>query len=331
MDLANKRVLVTGSDGFIGSHLVERLVRGGSEVRAFCFYNSFDTRGWLDSVPDDVGGAVDVFMGDIRDPHGVRTAMADIDVVLHLAALIGIPFSYHSPDSYIDTNVRGTLNVCQAARDLGTARVVVTSTSEVYGTALYAPIDEAHARQPQSPYSASKIGADAIAESFHRTFGLPVTIVRPFNTYGPRQSTRAIIPTIIVQLLTGATELDLGSLDPRRDLTFVADTVAGMTALAECDAAVGLDVNLGTGNDVSIGDLAEAIMRTVGREMPIVTRAERVRPEGSEVQRLVADNSRARELAGWSPETSLADGLAATVDWFRDPANLARYRLGYTV
>lgn len=303
----------------------------GANVTAFCYYNSFDSRGWLDTVPGDVFDLARVFMGDIRDPNGVRAALKDADVVFHLAALIGIPFSYHSPDSYVDTNVTGTLNVLQAARDLGLERVVVTSTSEVYGTAQYVPIDEAHPRQGQSPYSASKIGADAMAESFHRSFGLPVTIVRPFNTYGPRQSARAVIPTIITQLLSGSRELHLGSLLPTRDLTFVSDTCDGFVALAECDAAVGRSVNLGVGEEISIGDLAALLMQTIGVEADVVSTDERLRPSASEVERLLSDNDLARQLADWRPRVSLREGLTRTVEWFSDSANRAGYRLHYTI
>ncbi len=331
MELKGKRVVVTGADGFIGSHLVETLVTYGSRVTAFCYYNSFDSRGWLDSVSLPVVGEVEIFMGDVRDPNGVRTVLDGADVVMHLAALIGIPFSFHSPDSYVETNVTGTLNVLQAARDFGLERVVVTSTSEVYGTARYTPIDERHPRQPQSPYSASKIGADAMAESFHRSFDLPVTIVRPFNTYGPRQSARAVVPTIITQLLSGAGELQLGAVHPTRDLTFVGDTVDGFVACAECDAAVGCDVNLGYGEDISIGDLACLLMEITGRDVPVMSRDERLRPEKSEVERLLSDNSRARELTGWTPRVSLREGLERTVEWFSSDGNRRHYRTGYTI
>lgn len=331
MQLRGKRVVVTGADGFIGSHLTEALVAHGARVKAFCYYNSFNSRGWLDTVPEDTMRDVEVFMGDIRDPNGVRTALKGADVVMHLAALIGIPFSYHSPDSYVDTNVKGTLNVLQAGRDLELERIVVTSTSEVYGTALYVPIDEKHPRQGQSPYSASKIGADAMAESFYRSFGLPVTIVRPFNTYGPRQSARAVIPTIITQLMEGATELHLGSLHPTRDLTYVTDSATGFIALAECDAAVGRDVNLGVGDEITIGDLAALLMEITGRTVPIVSKDERLRPDKSEVERLLSDNSLARELTSWAPAFSLREGLERTVDWFSDDRNRQGYKLGYTI
>jgi NAD dependent epimerase/dehydratase len=326
MNLAGRRVLVTGADGFIGSHLVEALLAAGCDVRAFVFYNSFNSRGWLDTLPLDRQQALDVFAGDVRDPHGVRTAMQGCDVVFHLAALIAIPFSYHSPDSYVDTNVKGTLNVLQAARQLGVARVLVTSTSEVYGTARYAPIDERHPFQGQSPYSATKIGADRLAESFYRSFDTPVVIVRPFNTYGPRQSARAVIPTIITQLLGGATELRLGSVAPTRDFTYVGDTVRGFVALAQADGAIGEEVNVATGREHSIGDVAEVLIRELQSAARIVTDAERVRPDKSEVQRLVGDNAKLVRLTGWRAEVDLEAGLRETVRWFRDPANLARYK-----
>lgn len=318
MQLNGKRVLVTGADGFIGSHLTEALVREGSEVRAFCYYNSFNSRGWLDQAPIAVVNEVDVFMGDVRDPNGVRTALTGCDVVFHLAALIGIPFSYHSPDSYLETNVRGTLNVLQASRDLNLERIVVTSTSEVYGTAQYAPIDERHARQGQSPYSASKIGADAMAEAFYRSFDSPVVIARPFNTYGPRQSERAVIPTIISQLLAGTDELKLGALHPTRDLTYVSDSVDGFLALAECDEAVGCDVNLGVGEEISIGDLATLLIEITGSTASLVEDSRRVRPSKSEVERLVSDNRLMTELTGWRPRVSLRDGLTRSVEWFKE-------------
>ena len=332
MKLAGKKVLVTGADGFIGSHLVEHLVRAGIDVRAFVYYNSFNSWGWLDESGDDIKRSLDVFAGDIRDPHGVRTAMKDCDVVLHLAALIAIPYSYHSPDTYVDTNVKGTLNVVQAARELGVQRVVHTSTSEVYGTARFVPITEAHPLQGQSPYSASKIGADQMAASFHASFQTPVSIIRPFNTYGPRQSARAVIPTIITQIAAGATQLKLGALAPTRDFNFVRDTVRGFVAVAECDAAVGQVVNVGSNFEVSIGDTARLIAEVMGREVEFVSDAQRLRPAGSEVERLWADNTLVRELTGWTPEfggvEGLRRGLGETVEWFSDPRNLGRYKAG---
>lgn len=328
MDLNGKRVLVTGADGFIGSHLTEALVDAGAQVRAFVYYNSFNSWGWLDSVAPERLAEVDVHAGDIRDPNGVRTAMRDVDVVLHLAALIAIPFSYHSPDSYVDTNVKGTLNVLQAARDLGTERVAVTSTSEVYGTARYVPIDEAHPRQGQSPYSATKIAADALAESFHRSFGLPVVTVRPFNTYGPRQSARAIIPTVITQVLAGSKEIRLGALEPTRDLNYVADTVAGIMAAASCDAAIGRDINIANGREISIGQLAETIIGLIDPDARIVTDEARLRPGASEVERLLGDATLLRSLTGWEPRVSLSEGLSRTIEWFRDPTHLSAYKSG---
>lgn len=326
MDLAGKRVLVTGSDGFIGSHLVEALLEHGCDVRALVYYNSFNSWGWLDTLPAEQLAALDVFAGDVRDPNGVREACKGIDVVFHLAALIGIPFSYHSPDSYVDTNVKGTLNVLQAVRDLGLQRVIVTSTSEVYGTARYVPIDESHPLQGQSPYSASKIGADKMAESFYRSFSTPVVTARPFNTYGPRQSARAVIPTIVTQLLAGSTRLELGALSPTRDLTYVTDTAAGFIALASCDDAVGREVNLGNGREISIGDLAALVADVVGTRIEVVSADERLRPPKSEVERLLADTTLMRSLTGWEPTVTLREGLTNVVEWFSRPENLSRYK-----
>lgn len=277
-NLTNKRVLITGADGFIGSHLTERLLDEGCSIRAFVYYNSFNSWGWLDSLSKEQLSRIEIFSGDIRDPNGVRTAMKDIDVVFHLAALIAIPFSYHSPDSYIDTNIKGTLNIIQAAKDLGTERVLVTSTSEVYGTALFVPITEEHPKQPQSPYSASKIGADSIADSFYRSFDLPLTIVRPFNTYGPRQSARAVIPTIITQLLNGNKEIQLGDTIPTRDLLFVKDTVNAFVDISKCDALIGQEVNIATESEISIGDLASKLISKINPEAKILTMEERLRP-----------------------------------------------------
>lgn len=330
MKLEGKRVLVTGADGFIGSHLTERLVRRGCSVRAFVQYNSFGSWGWLDESPADIRKDLDVFAGDVRDPHGVRTAMTGCDVVLHLAALIAIPYSYHSPQTYVETNVLGTLNIVQAAKDLGVARVVQTSTSEVYGTARFVPITEAHPLQGQSPYSASKIGADQIALSFHAAFGTPVSVLRPFNTYGPRQSARAVIPTIISQIAAGASEIKLGAVHPTRDFSFVSDTARAFEALAECDAAVGQTVNAGSGFEISIGDTAQAIIDLMGSDARIVADDQRLRPQGSEVERLWADSELMRSLTGWAPEYGEGEGfrrgLKETIDWFSDPANLARYK-----
>ena len=326
------KTLVTGADGFIGSHLTEELVRRGHQVRAFVYYNSFGHWGWLDASPEDIRREVEVFAGDVRDPHGVRTAMQGCDLVLHLAALIGIPYSYHSPEAYVDTNVRGTLNVVQAARDLGVRKVVHTSTSEVYGTAQYVPIDEQHPLQGQSPYAATKIGADQIALSFYRSFETPVTVARPFNTFGPRQSARAVIPTIITQIANGERSIKLGALHPTRDFNYVKDTVDGFIALAGSDRVLGEEVNLGSNYEISIGDTAGLIAEAMGVEVRITTDTQRLRPDKSEVERLWADNSKARELLGWQPSYGQRDGfrraLAETAAWFIDPVNLARYKHG---
>jgi NAD dependent epimerase/dehydratase len=326
----NSTVLVTGADGFIGSHLTEALVRRGYKVCAFVYYNSFNSWGWLDHCAEDVKGKFEVIAGDIRDPHGVRNAMRGCDAVLHLAALIAIPFSYHSPDTYVDTNVKGTLNVLQAAREFGLRKVVHTSTSEVYGTAQYVPINEGHPLQGQSPYSASKIGADQIAYSFYTSFDLPVVTVRPFNTYGPRQSARAVIPTIITQIANGATTIDLGAITPTRDFTYVDDTVSGFISALESHRGIGETANLGTNFEISISDTASLIAKQMGVEIQIESSIERSRPEKSEVERLWADNSKAIELFGWSPALrgieGFSQGLQKTISWFKDPINLSRYK-----
>ena len=332
MKLQGKKILVTGADGFIGSHLTEALVAQGHDVRAFVYYNSFNSWGWLDEADDNVMQSLDVFAGDIRDPHGVRTAMQGCDVVMHLAALIAIPYSYHSPDTYVDTNVKGTLNVVQAARELGTERVVHTSTSEVYGTARFVPITEEHPLQGQSPYSASKIGADQMALSFFASFDTPVSVIRPFNTYGPRQSARAVIPTIITQIASGARTLKLGAMHPTRDFNHVRDTVRGFVSVAECDAAIGQVINIGSNFEISIGDTARLIAAAMRCEVEFTCDEQRLRPAGSEVERLWADNSRAAALAGWSPEYAgiegLRRGLSETIEWFSSPSNLRRYNAG---
>lgn len=332
MDLAGKKILVTGADGFIGSHLVEHLVALGHDVRAFTYYNSFNSWGWLDEADPSVRNAIEVFAGDIRDPYGVKTAMRGCDVVLHLAALIAIPYSYHSPDTYVDTNVKGTLNVVQAARELGVERVVHTSTSEVYGTARFVPITEEHPLQGQSPYSASKIGADQIAMSFHASFETPVAIIRPFNTYGPRQSARAVIPTIITQIAAGMREIRLGAVHPTRDFNFVRDTVRGFAAIAGADAAVGQVTNLGSNFEISILDTARMIAALMAADVTFVHDEDRIRPQGSEVERLWADASRARDIAGWTPDYAgvegLRRGLGETIAWFSNPDNLRRYKAG---
>lgn len=325
-----QKVLVTGADGFIGSHLTETLVRAGYEVRAFVLYNSFNSWGWLDRCAPDVKGKFEVFSGDVRDPHGVHTAMTGCDAVLHLAALIAIPYSYHSPDTYVDTNVKGTLNVVQAARELGVAKVVHTSTSEVYGTARFVPITEDHPLQGQSPYSATKIGADQIALSFHAAFGTPVTVVRPFNTYGPRQSARAVIPTIITQIANGKRQLHLGALHPTRDFNYVADTVAGFIAALEAERGAGEVINIGSNFEISIGDTVKTIAEVMSAEIEIVTDTERLRPEASEVERLWASNAKAKAMLGWQPEFGGLDGfrrgLAQTVEWFSNLENLKMYK-----
>lgn len=313
-----KKILVTGADGFIGSHLTEELVKKGYEVKAFVYYNSFNTWGWLDTVNSDIMDHVEIFAGDVRDPHGVKTSLEGCDAVFHLAALIGIPFSYHSPDTYVDTNIKGTLNVLQAARELETERVLITSTSEVYGTAQYVPIDEKHPFQGQSPYSATKIGADRLGESFYRSFSLPVTIVRPFNTYGPRQSARAVIPTIISQLLSGKEEIKLGSLTPTRDFNYVKDTANGFISIYESDKTIGEEINIANGKEISIGDLARSLIDIINPKAKIVCDEERLRPEKSEVNRLLGSNEKIKRLTEWSPRYTIKDGLKETVEWIRN-------------
>ncbi len=312
------KVLVTGADGFIGSHLTEELVKKGKNVKAFVYYNSFNSWGWIDSLPKEIKDEIEIFSGDIRDPNGVREAMMNVDTVFHLAALIAIPFSYHSPDSYVDTNIKGTLNVLQAARQLETRRVLVTSTSEVYGTAQYVPIDEKHPYQGQSPYSATKIGADRLAESFYRSFSLPVTIVRPFNTYGPRQSARAVIPTIITQLLSGKEEIKLGSLTPTRDFNYVKDTANGFITLSEADNVIGEEINIATQHEISIGELANEIISQINPSARIICEDERLRPEKSEVNRLLGSNEKIRRMTSWEPKYTLKQGIEETIAWFKD-------------
>lgn len=324
------KILITGSDGFIGSHLTEALVRAGHSVRAFVMYNSFNSWGWLDQSPTDIRDNLDVFAGDIRDPHGVKTAMKGCDTVLHLAALIAIPYSYHSPDTYIDTNIKGTLNVLQAARELGVKRVVHTSTSEVYGSARFVPITEEHPLQGQSPYSATKIAADQLAYSFYASFGLPVTIARPFNTYGPRQSARAVIPTIITQIANGKKQIKLGAVSPTRDFNFVHDTVAGFIAAMKSDKGLGEVINFGSNFEISIGDTAQLIAEAMNCKIEIIADEARLRPENSEVERLWADNSKAKTLFGWQPNYGGRDGfkrgIAETAQWFARPENLRGYK-----
>ncbi len=319
-----KKILVTGADGFIGSHLTEALLDRGYEVKAFVYYNSFNSWGWLDALTPERLKQIEIFSGDIRDPNGVRTAMEGVDMVFHLAALIAIPFSYHSPDSYVDTNIKGTLNVLQAARTLNLDRIVITSTSEVYGTAQYVPIDEKHPFQGQSPYSATKIGADRLAESFYRSFGLPISIARPFNTFGPRQSARAVIPTIITQLLAGKKEIELGSLTPTRDFNYVKDTVSGFIAIAESENTVGQEINIATQQEISIGDLAKEIISQINPKVRIVCDEQRIRPENSEVNRLLGSNEKIKRLTNWSPKYTFEQGIAETIDWIRN--NMGVYK-----
>lgn len=320
-----KKILVTGAEGFIGSHLTEELVKKGYLVKAFVLYNSFNSNGWLDTLPKDIMDSVEIFQGDIRDPHGVKKAVEGTDAVFHLAALIAIPFSYHSPDAYVDTNVKGTLNVLQAARENGSEKVLVTSTSEVYGTAQYVPIDENHPYQGQSPYSATKIGADRLAESFYRSFGLPVTIVRPFNTFGPRQSARAVIPTIIMQLIAGRQEIRLGSLTPTRDFNYVKDTVNGFVSIYEAEKTVGQEINIATRQEISIGALADELIRQINPKAQVVCEEQRLRPEKSEVNRLLGDNTKIRELTNWQPQYTFEQGLAETIRFIEK--NIEKYKV----
>ena len=319
-----KKILVTGSDGFIGSHLTEELVRAGYQVKAFVYYNSFNTWGWLDTLPSDVMKNVEIFQGDVRDPNGVKEAMKETAAVFHLAALIAIPFSYHSPDTYVDTNIKGTLNILQAAREQDLERVLVTSTSEVYGTAQYVPMDEKHPFQGQSPYSATKIGADRLAESFYRSFQLPVSLVRPFNTFGPRQSARAVIPTIITQLLAGKEKIHLGSLTPTRDFNYVKDTVNGFIKIYESERTIGEEINIATQHEISIGELAEELIRQINPNAKIVCDEERLRPEKSEVNRLLGSNKKIKELTDWKPVYSFEEGLSETISFFKD--NMDKYK-----
>ena len=317
-------VLITGADGFIGSHLVEQSIIAGHKVKAFVYYNSFNSWGWLDTLPKEILNEIDIFTGDIRDPNGVREAMKGTSAVFHLAALIAIPFSYHSPDAYVDTNIKGTLNVLQAARDLNLRRILITSTSEVYGTAQYVPIDEKHPYQGQSPYSATKIGSDRLAESFYKSFNVPITIVRPFNTYGPRQSARAVIPTIITQLLSGKEEIKLGSLTPTRDFNYVKDTVNGFLEIIKTDKTVGEEINIATQKEISIGKLAEELIRQINKNAKIVCDENRLRPAKSEVNRLLGSNEKILKLTNWRPQYSLEQGLAETIEFFK--SNLTRYK-----
>ncbi|MBU7008486.1 NAD-dependent 4,6-dehydratase LegB [Phosphitispora fastidiosa] len=330
MNLRNKKILVTGADGFIGSHLTEELLRSGCNVRAFVLYNSFNSWGWLDEAPKSLQDNLEIFSGDIRDPHGVYEAVKGCDIVLHLAALVAIPYSYHSPDTYIDTNIKGTLNILQAARKLEVAKVVHTSTSEVYGTARFTPINEDHPLQGQSPYAATKIAADQMAMAFYNSFDTPVAIIRPFNTYGPRQSARAVIPTVITQIAGGQHKIKLGSTHPTRDFNYIKDTVKGFISVAEAAATVGKVINIGSNYEISIGELVELIAEVMQVRIEIQTEEERLRPEKSEVERLWADNTRAEKLLGWKPEYAgyegLKRGLAETIKWFSQSGNLKKYR-----
>lgn len=320
------KVLITGADGFIGSHLVESLVKDGKEVRAFTFYNSFNSWGWLDSIDKKILNEVEVITGDIRDSNGVREAIKGVSDIFHLAALIGIPFSYKSPETYIDTNIKGTLNILQGARDNDVDRVLVTSTSEVYGTAKYVPIDENHPFQGQSPYSASKIGADRLAESFYRSFSLPVSIVRPFNTYGPRQSARAIIPSIITQLLSNKDVISLGSIEPTRDFNFVEDTVNGFIEIWKSQKTIGEEINIATGNEISIGDLVKKLIDIINPNAIIKVDNNRIRPKESEVERLLGSNLKIKELTNWNNKFTLEEGLKITIDWFKGTNNINNYK-----
>ena len=320
------KILVTGADGFIGSHLVEHLLKNGYPVKAFVYYNSFNSYGWLDTLPKSLLKEIEIFSGDVRDPNGVRVAMEGCENVMHLAALIAIPYSYHSPDSYVDTNIKGTLNVLQAGKQLNTKRILVTSTSEVYGTAQYVPIDEKPPYQGQSPYSASKIGADRMAESFFRSFEMPVTIVRPFNTFGPRQSARAVIPTIITQLLNNVTEIKLGDTMPTRDLLFVKDTVNGFMKILESTTTIGEEINIATQSEISVGDLAQKLIDLINPQAKILQDEQRVRPAKSEVFRLFGSNEKIKQLTDWTPQYTFDQALKETIDWFSNPENLKQYK-----
>lgn len=332
MNLINKKILVTGADGFIGSHLTEELLKSGCNVRAFVLYNSFNSWGWLDYTPKSLQDNLEIFSGDIRDSHGVQEAMKGCEVVIHLAALVAIPYSYHSPDTYVDTNIKGTLNILQAARELGVEKVVHTSTSEVYGTARFTPINEEHPLQGQSPYSATKIAADQMAIAFHNSFDTPVAIIRPFNTYGPRQSARAVIPTVITQIASGQRKIKLGSTHPTRDFNYVKDTVKGFISVAESDASIGKVINIGSNYEISIGELVGLIAEIMQVKIEIQTEQVRLRPEKSEVERLWADNTKAKKLLGWEPEYAgyegLKRGLKETINWFSNSDNLKKYRPG---
>jgi len=332
MEIKNKKILITGADGFIGSHLVEEVLEQGGKVKAFVYYNSFNSFGWLDTFPSDVLQKIEVVSGDIRDKGFVQESMQGCDMVFHLAALIGIPYSYHAPDSYVDTNIKGTLNVLSAAQKLSLERVLVTSTSEVYGTAQYIPINEKHPYQGQSPYSATKIGADRLAESFFTSFDLPVTIVRPFNTFGPRQSARAIIPSIITQILSGSKELHLGNLTPTRDLNYVKDVVKAFVEISKCNDAIGEEINICNGKEISMRELVDVIVESLEADVIISIEDERLRPSKSEVDRLLGDNSKILLMTNWKPQISLSEGLMNTIKWLKQPENLSKYKaLNYNI
>ena len=324
MELKNKKVLVTGADGFIGSHLVEALVKRGADVRALSYYNSFNYRGWLEDI--DCISDIEIISGDVRDPNFCRQLVKDTEVIFHLAALIAIPYSYVAPDSYVDTNVKGTLNICQAAMDSGTKKIIHTSTSEVYGTALSVPISETHPLQPQSPYSASKIGADMIAMSFYHAFNLPVTIARPFNTYGPRQSARAVIPTIISQMASGKNKISIGDVKPTRDFTYVTDTANAFIAMAGNENSVGEVINIGSDMEVSVEEIFLSVKKIMNSDAELIHEAERTRPEKSEVFRLRCDNSKLKKLTGFILGIPFNEGLKKTVEWFCNPENLKKYK-----
>ena len=326
--MINKKVLVTGSDGFIGSHLVEELLDQNFQIKAFCLYNSFNSWGWLDSIPQKKLNEIEIISSDVRDYNSVKKAMKGCDVVIHLAALIAIPYSYDSPESYIETNIKGTLNVIQAAKELNIERVLITSTSEVYGTAQYVPIDEKHPKQPQSPYSASKIGADSIAESFYRSFETPISIVRPFNTYGPRQSARAIIPTIISQLLNGSDQIKLGDLRPTRDFVYVKDTAKAFIEILKCKELIGHECNISSNSEVSMQNIVDQLIKLINPNAEIISDSNRIRPVKSEVFRLFGDNTKIKNYTNWNPEFNLEKGLKETIDWFSDPNNLKYYKSG---
>ncbi len=332
MNLKNKNILVTGADGFIGSHLVEALIAKGYNVKAFVYYNSFNSLGWLDTLKKDILDEIEIFSGDVRDPNGVYESLKNIDIVFHLAALIGIPFSYHSPDSYVDTNIKGSLNVLQASKNHNIQKLIITSTSEVYGTAKYTPIDEKHPFQGQSPYSASKIGADRLAESFYKSFDLPVTIVRPFNTFGPRQSARAIIPTIILQLLVGVKTLKLGNLNSIRDFNYVKDTISGFIEIAKSDKTIGSEINIASGQALTMLDLANTLINKINPETKIIIDKKRLRPKKSEVDELIGDNKKLMKLTSWKPIYNFNDGIDETIDWFSDTKNQKKYKSNkYTI